>query len=254
MSIRHLLAAAELQELYTDDHPQGPRKLSPSHKLALMAIADDASDKTDHSFPGLDKVKRWASVGNRRALELIADLVAAGYLSNISPGYPGRRAVYQVHLTAPKPVDNSEKMGAESRTQPEMGAENPENARDSAPLSVDPLPLILQSHTQPHLGGARGSADDDGIYEGESWASGRRRRKAEKHLDQSILEQLVGDIYADFPDEHRSALIHNAALFVVGKAISSGSRLTDPTAYVAASIRREPEVHRRRAFDQVVHL
>lgn len=107
----------------------------------------------------------------------------------------------------------------------------------------------------PNATTERGSSDDDrGISEGSGWASGRRRRKAEKHLDQAILEQLVGDLYADFPAEHRPDLIRNAALFVVGKAISSGSRLTDPTAYVAASIRREPEVHRRRAFEQAVHL
>lgn len=198
---------------------------------------------------------RWSGTGKRRALELVQDLTEAGLVESVSPGYPGQRAIYRVCIPTQRPVDNLEIMGAESRTQPEKkGAGSRARVRDIAPLSGNTLKTLNQSHRSTHVTGPVENGDDQEASGASGWATSRRRRRAEKHLNQQQLEQLVADIYADLPAEHRPTLIRNAALWVIGKALSSGSRLTDPTAYVAASIRNEPEVHRKRAFEQVVRL
>lgn len=67
-----------------------------SHKLALIAFADSAHDRTHIAFPGYEGVMRWASCSRSRAAELIADLVAAGLLRPHSTARPGRRAEYVV--------------------------------------------------------------------------------------------------------------------------------------------------------------
>ena len=252
MSIRHLLAAAELQHLYPETDTHLPVKLSPSHKWALAAIADDASDKTDRSYPGLEKVQRWAGVGKRRALELIADLTEAGLLESISAGHPGKRAVYQVHIPkpAPEPVDNSRIMGAESRTPQIMGALKDENARDIAPLSLDPLLKISKSVNDVTTEAVDNSADAETTGNSSSWAAWRLRRairKAGKTLGVDILADAAGTLFADF-DRPRHILLLTA-YGILGKALKAGTVVHNPTAYVAASLRAEPEVHRQAAFN-----
>lgn len=67
-----------------------------SHKLALVAFADSADDRTHIAFPGYEGVMRWASCSRSRAAELISDLVAAGYIRLHKTSRPGRRAEYVV--------------------------------------------------------------------------------------------------------------------------------------------------------------
>lgn len=251
MSIRHLIATMELEYLLTPDaDPAGTgRKLPPSHKLALAAIADDASDKTNRSFPGLEKIMKWSGTGKRRALELLEDLSEHGFIERVEAGFPGKRAVYLVTLPAPsRPVDNSEIMGAESRTTPEMGAENPEKVRDLAPLSLDPLRLTPQSSSPTHVNRARAESDDDqGIPDG--WRQQRKYRKLSTALDDDELVSTLGSVFHDFEPENLTRIIRSTALFIIGKAVSSGVRVAFPNRYVTTAVLAEPEVYRRRAFD-----
>lgn len=251
MSIRHLLAAMEVEWLiHPDDDETGKgRKLPPSHKLALCALADDASDKTNRSFPGLEKVMKWSGTGKRRALELLEDLAANGLIERVEAGFPGRRAVYLVTLPTPsKPVDNSEIMGAESRTTSIMGAENPEKVRDLAPLSVNPLRLTHQSSIETHVNRANvANADDEESIDG--WMNRRRHVRLTRSLDDEQLVEALGHLFLDFAPENRTRVIRSTALHVLGKAVRSGTRVAFPNQYVIRAITDEPEVYLKRAYE-----
>lgn len=67
-----------------------------SHKLALVAFADSADDRTHIGFPGYEGVQEWADCSRGRAAELIAGLVEAGYLAPHRRARPGKRAEYVV--------------------------------------------------------------------------------------------------------------------------------------------------------------
>lgn len=72
------------------------RGLGRSHKLALIAFADSADERTHIAFPGYIGVQEWAEVSRSRAAELIRDLVDAGWLQKVRDSGPGRRAEYVV--------------------------------------------------------------------------------------------------------------------------------------------------------------
>ena len=72
------------------------QNLGTSHKLALVAFADSADDRTHIGFPGYEGVQDWASCSRSRAAELIADLVEKGYLKPHKRGRRGQRAEYVV--------------------------------------------------------------------------------------------------------------------------------------------------------------
>lgn len=71
-------------------------RLGTSHKLALLAFADSADDRTHIAFPGYEGVQKWAMVSRGRAAELIRDLVDWGYLEHHKRGRRGQRAEYVV--------------------------------------------------------------------------------------------------------------------------------------------------------------
>lgn len=263
MSIRHLIAAMDLQWLYEEHETEDgrPVKLSPSHKLALAAVADDASDKTDHSFPGLEKVQKWAGVGKRRALELIQDLTAATYLESIAAGFPGKRAVYKVNIPkagaiasaemAPEPVDNSQIMGAESRTSQIMGAEIRENARDLAPLSLDPL-LIKQSPRRTTTESVDNSSvgdDQDSDSPKLGLLARRRQRKIGRELDHNRIFAHAATMLADIPEVDRRRIATMLAFAVLAYPAAKGESVTAPTAYVLRAFENDPFVWQKRGMD-----
>lgn len=95
----HLIGCAgALKHLPIDEHlPEDDRRLIPtSHKLALLAFADSADDRTHIGFAGYDGVQRWAVCSRGRAAELIRDLVAWGLLEQHKRGHRGQRAEYVV--------------------------------------------------------------------------------------------------------------------------------------------------------------
>lgn len=89
MSIHALIAAAYLEDL------------TPSTKLALMAIADSCDEQTRESAPGLPKVRAWSGLKRSQALAIVAELchatdVRPRYLEHVAKGRVGRRALYRV--------------------------------------------------------------------------------------------------------------------------------------------------------------
>jgi hypothetical protein len=241
MSIKHLIAVAPVDDI------------SASAKLALMAFADDASDRTDLSFPGLEKIMLWACVGRRRALEIIVILVEAGYLESVQRGFPGQRAVYRVVIKpAPEPVDNSQIMGAESRTPEIMGALFDEKVRDSAPLSLETLLTntnqSVNEMTQESY--PQASIDDEDSGSVRLGLAGRvRRAVASSKLDIDTLTAHVAPIFDDVADADRGRVLYLIALRIIGKAAAAGTKLQNPTRYVTQSIQAEPEVWRKVAFE-----
>lgn len=261
MSIRHLVAAAE--------YSHGPRtgeKLSPSTKLALMAHADDASDETDLSFPGIHKVMTWALVGQRRAQEIIAELVDEGLLEHVQRGFPGKRAVYRVHVfqplteddpepvqEPPEPVDNSQIMGAKSRAWGEMGAISSRKARDLAPLLLEtPLKDSLSSVNDASTDARTAVVhdDEDSFPTQLGWRARRIQRRTSQHLDPDALHDLVADTFvnAGLDPAQLPRILYTIALLILAKPAKAGIRVTAPTSYVAAAITREPHVWIKRAF------
>ncbi len=71
-------------------------RFAPSHKLALLAFADSADDRTHIAFPGYQGVQQWAGCSRGRAAELIRDLVGFGYLRQHKKAHRGQRAEYIV--------------------------------------------------------------------------------------------------------------------------------------------------------------
>jgi len=258
MSIRHLIAAMELQWLYeAHETADGvPVKLTPSHKLALGAVADDASERTNQSFPGIDKVQRWAVVRKRRALELIADLIGAGYLHSVESGFPGKRAVYRVTIpketsaAAPEPVDNSQIMGAIPRTPQIMGALSDENVRGIAPLSLDPL-LIKQSleiTTTEAVDKSSVGDDQDSDSPKLGLLARHRQRKIGRELDHNRILAHAETMLAAIPESDRRRIATMLAYAVLAYPASRGESVTAPTAYVLRAFENDPFVWQKRGM------
>lgn len=84
MSIHHLERAGELD-------------MAPVKKLIFMAMCDDAQKETGLTFPGLDKMTRWANGKSKSyILRMVKELIDEGYVERKEEGRKGRRAVYQV--------------------------------------------------------------------------------------------------------------------------------------------------------------
>lgn len=253
MSVRHFLAVAEMQHLIPATPTEAFVKMPPSHKWALAAIADDAADGTNLSYPGLEKIQRWSGTSKRRALELVADLIAAGLVESVSPGFPGKRAVYRVNLPdmTSDPVDNSQKMGATSRTPRKMGAEIPKIARDLAPLSVDPLRINKSSTdetTEPVDNSGIGD-DQDSTQPRLTLPARLRRRRAARHLNVDTLNAQHGpSLLGRLPETDRPRILLQLAYAVLSHPAAKNESVTDPTRYVDAAFRNDPHVWEQRAW------
>lgn len=70
--------------------------LPASKKLVLMACADSADRDSRIAKPGFDNVCRWSGLKRSRAMEVMAELVAEGFLVRRSSGRAGRRAEFYV--------------------------------------------------------------------------------------------------------------------------------------------------------------
>lgn len=70
--------------------------LAPAKKLALMACCDSADKDTRIAMPGFDTIQQWSGLKRSQAYDVIAELVALGYLARRSGGRAGRRAEFYV--------------------------------------------------------------------------------------------------------------------------------------------------------------
>jgi hypothetical protein len=239
---------------------------NPATKLALMAIADDASDKTNMSFPGMEKVCEWAEVGPRRASQIITDLVDRGYIERVSRAYRGRRAVYLVTLPPRprEPVDNSQikgeaqfhQSGERWKSEPTKGEAqfhplritSPKEQQQSSAEAHQSLGKTSQPTTTDH---SLAPADHglrallDRIF------TGRRRHGIIPDLD---LERLVVDTRTMWGRETVAApgfieALDDFALEILRRG--SRRRITNPTAYVLAAFTAEPIVWRAAMDDRL---
>jgi len=70
--------------------------LPAAKKLVLMAFADSADKDTRVAIPGFDTVLQWSGLKRSQAYDVIAELVADGYLARRTAGRSGRRAEFYV--------------------------------------------------------------------------------------------------------------------------------------------------------------
>lgn len=165
--------------------------LPASKKLALMAIADDADKATRIGSVGLDGIMAWSGLKKSRALEVLSELVAEGYVSRHAAGRIGRRAEFVVFpngccsLHGPvKPgsgvADPNEEPSTEGRgsdaSDAEAKVERPEEGPIEGPTATGPLPISLSLNTpNPRQAGA--CSPDQPIHERGCRACGTSPRQ-----------------------------------------------------------------------------
>lgn len=116
-------------------------ELPASKKLVLMACADSADKDTRIALPGFDNIVRWSGLKRSRAMEVIAELVAEGYLVRRSSGRAGRRAEFYVFpagccaMHGPLPLLRS------GSAQPDPAAAAPESPSGTPSASATPDPV-----------------------------------------------------------------------------------------------------------------
>lgn len=127
--------------------------LPASKKLVLMCIADSANQDNRVGFPGMDAIKRWSGLKNSRALEVIAELVAEGYLVRHRGGVNGRRAEFIVFphgccplheplpgYSAHLPGDDLSGSGVADPDDPAEKSQPPVEGPAEGPTQTGPLP------------------------------------------------------------------------------------------------------------------
>lgn len=249
MSMQHLLDAVAIQ--------MG----NPATKLALMAIADDASDKTNLSFPGLEKVCEWAEIGPRRANQIITDLVDRGYIERVTKAHPGRRAVYRVTLPPRprEPVDNSQIKGEAQFPQSAEWVKSEARMGEAQfpPLRItSPTTSSSSSAEANELGKTTTTDHSSGGHDSvllalleRIFGSGRRHGIV-PDLD---LEKLVVDTRAMWgvPTVAAPGFIEALDDFALEIMRRSRRRIANPTAYVLTAFAAEPILWRARMDDRL---
>lgn len=169
--------------------------LTPSKKLALMAIADDADKTTRIGSAGLEAIMAWSGLKKSRALEVIAELVTDGYLRREKGGRIGRRAEFVVFpdgccalhgpvrpgsdVADPQvPTSGSESPdpSGSDGPDPQSEVEGPEEGPIEGPTATGPLPISLSLNTpNPRKAGA--CNPDEPIHERGCRACGTSPRQ-----------------------------------------------------------------------------
>lgn len=165
-------------------------ELPASKKLVLMACADSADKDSRIAKPGLENVCRWSGLKKSRALEVIAELVAEGYLVRRSSGRAGRRAEFYVfpagccalhgplhHITTgsagadPAPEGTPPASGSAPADTGGSGAPDPQpevQGPEEGPTATGPLPSSEVLTPQP-------PATAGGDSTSSNTAAGRKR-------------------------------------------------------------------------------
>ena len=263
MSMEQLLDAIHVEGLPT-----------PAHRFVLMAIADDASETTCLSYPGHDKLRKWAAVGDRRIAQIITDLSKICLLpedehgeqrplvERIAAAHPGRRAVYKIGIPERERVRAVDK----SPKKPEPQFPHSNNARNgkgemgertvrASPvnLSETDIPLVVQLAHQPRdaeptTTGSVGRGSEHGLRAFvERLFAGRGRHGIIRDVD---LEQLVIATRPMFGDDVIARpgfleALDNVALEIVKRG-SRNRPVGNATAYVLKAFENEPHVWRSR--------
>ena len=115
--------------------------LPANHKLVLLAYADHGNDDGTSVYPGEDwmAAKTSYSAGNVRRIS--RELVAAGFLHRVSPGYFGHRARWEIDVPNLKGAQSAQLAALEAaRDRTKRRAVGPKKARGGA------TPNIINHH------------------------------------------------------------------------------------------------------------
>lgn len=98
--------------------------LEPAAKLILMALADSADDDGTGSIPGLEKMRAWSGRSRSRVLEIVNELIAAGWVERTADGRRGHRATFRVFPRGIPPIPSAGDVAARygsDRSDPSTG-------------------------------------------------------------------------------------------------------------------------------------
>jgi hypothetical protein len=238
MSIHHLEQAAELE-------------LHATTKLVFMALCDDASKETRVAHPGMEKLRQWGGVNDRRVHQIIEDLVSRGRVARTAFAYPGRRAEFLVFPTAAEyaaidekdprlnaghPVDNSSEMGA-------VGCDPNLNGCNHEPNGCNPDCTPPVSTPLTDLDQVPNATTGD--ERSPKTATGSAGRDGQGAPSPKSLRSLRGhgistpDVFASVGHWLAPTHLDDEGLEILGGEIvrKASVRVLNPTAYVVEAIR-----------------
>ncbi|MFF7475089.1 helix-turn-helix domain-containing protein [Streptomyces sp. NPDC008092] len=155
MSIQLMIAAAYLP----------PDVLSQSQKLALMKIADSADDETRLARPGLTRLAAWVGVTDKRAITIVTELIAKGFVERVETGKAGRAAVYRVFPLGvpPTPTTPELKERLEAR---KAAPKNANKARSGVARSAPAKPAMTYQDVEDREAARREKVESSQVEAG----------------------------------------------------------------------------------------
>ena len=264
MSIRHLEDAANLE-------------MNPTRKLVFMALCDDANKLNRRTYPGMEKLLTWSGVSRPSVHRHINALCDDGLLLQVGRGMPGRRSEYIVFPTdedrakhalpdddgadleaTDEPVDNPSGMCCTGATHSEITC-----LTSGGTCRTGATPPLRNSPSYGHLPKVSPELDGEVLHSDDRDSSideqlpkpglrdRARLRRLSKSLDVDVLVDDAGRILTSdhgIDDNRLRPVLQLIAYRILAKALTAGTRVEYPTAYVLRAIRTEPEVWRRAAF------
>jgi len=228
---------------------QGP-DLKPGAKFILVTIADMA-DQAHSCYPGIPLLAEMTGISDSAIRAHLKLLVETGYLTvERRHRSNGSRSTNRYYL----PVDNSALTpDSGSRTEPSKRQIQADLTPDSGGDINPHLTKNNESPTQVTTEPVDNSAGLTAIDEIESpvkltWRGQRILRRQAKALDLPRVNSAVAGMFPEFDPRERLNALRVIAWGILGIPASAGNEVSDPTAYVIASIKAEPEVHRKVAF------
>lgn len=255
--MQHVLDAAAIETITLDG---AERPIPGNMKLALMAICDDASDHTNLSWPGSEKIRQWAVVSERQAIRLVTALVDGGLVARVSAASKGHRAVYLVKVPQ-RPrmaVDNQKTKGVTDVTQSSQRVTSrvPKGVTDVTPLRSNSPNYNNQIVTETALEAA---GDNPTIrpesIEGESkriWPIRLMKGSRRKKLDRQLLTDMVAPWFEEIRQEYPKTWTDQLDELAAG-ILHRGRRseISDETKYVHAAIGNDLELFRSEMWSRL---
>lgn len=182
-------------QLYRHVLNHAPADLTKEERLLLLAIADDANERTRVSSPGRDLLEHWTGMGDQALKKALRKLTERGWDIRVaiakredgSPIYAvrGRRSTYRVPVFPPR-VDHPLPVFRDRHSSPEWGSQ--ENANEAEwgsfengmGVSQDP-PSPQSPNTPPRAQRARTT----------SHPSGKPRRRTDKKDHRTPVEIVI---------------------------------------------------------------
>jgi hypothetical protein len=256
--MQHVLDAAAVESITGTDGVE--RTIPGNMKLALMAICDDASDHTNLSWPGQEKIRQWSVVSERQSIRLVTALVEVGLVERVSGASRGRRAVYRVKVPPrPRmPVDNPKIKGDTDVTQ---SRERVTSSVAMGGVGVTPLRINSPNYnSQIVTETALEAAGDNSTIRPESiegehkriWPIRLMKGSRRKKLDLELLTDMVAACFVEIRQEYPKTWTDHLDQLAAG-ILHRGRRseISDETKYVHAAIVNDLEMFRTEMWSRL---